>query len=215
MTRKPQFVTLVAVAAALALAACSSSSGGEDTSPSPSPSASPSRKASPSPGSGKPQNIEFDAELSGAYSKMNTAGPDDEITYGYSQLDGYTKINGKSVRVRMQGLFDQAEGSGPLAGFLELRWSDGSTLAFRQTGTVEADKSSNRVEFKADLTAIGGTDDMDAVTGTGTYTGSRKSSSGSTIRIAVHLALQGAPASIVGTAASAIPSSSYAATIEP
>jgi len=147
---------------------------------------------------------------------MSTAGPDKSLTYGYSQLDGYTKINGKQVRVRMQGLADYNEGTGPLTGFIELRWSDGMTLAFRQDGTATYDSAAKNTELKANLTVVGGTGQLAATTGGGSYTGSRKSSSGSSIRLAVQLVLQNAPSMLVGEGGgSATPSASYASTIAP
>lgn len=210
-------ILLVSLAGAVIVAAtsaCAGASSGTESA-SPSPQASKSGSARPSASAGESRNVGFSVDLSQQYSKVSEAGSDGEVSYGYSQLDGYTKINGKSVRVRMQGLMEYNDGSGPLGGFLELRWSDGSTLAFRQNGAATTDAASKRTEYKADLVAIGGTKDLSGTTGTGTFTGSRKSGSSTSIRIAVDLNLQGAPAGLVGNVASAIPSTSYSATIEP
>lgn len=158
--------------------------------------------------------VEFTVELSSQYSKLTTAGPDDSVVYGYRQLDGYTKINDRSVRVRMQGLTDSSEGTGPIGGFLELSWSDGMTLGLRQQGTVTYDSAAKTTDLKADLTVIGGTDEAARTTGSGSYVGSRKSSSSSTIKLAITLALQHPPKAI-GADSTPTPSASYSATIMP
>lgn len=160
--------------------------------------------------------VEFSADLSSQYSKLTTAGPDDSLVFGYNQLDGYTKINGRQVRVRMQGMVDYNEGSGPLTGFVTLRWSDGTELGMRQDGTATYDAAAKSTAFKGNLTVVGGTKQVSGTTGGGTFTGSKRSPSGSSIRIAVTLNLQNAPVMMVGEGGgSPTPSASYSATILP
>lgn len=205
----------VGFAAAALVAGCTAANSGPSTSASPSTSSSSaSPSISPSPTGG--QVVEFSADLSSQYSRLTTAGPDDSLVFGYNQLEGYTKINGKSVRVRMQGVVDYNEGSGPLTGFLTLRWTDGTELGLRQDGSATYDAAAKSTTLKANLTVVGGTRQVSGTTGGGSFTGSRRSSSGTSIRIAVTLNLQGAPTMLVGEdGGSPTPSASYSATILP
>lgn len=209
------FVSVTGLAAVALVAGCSTSNSGPSTSPSSTgSSSSPSSSVSPSPTGG--QVVEFSADLSSQYSRLTTAGPSDSLVYGYNQLEGYSKINGKQVRVRMQGMVDYNEGSGPLTGFLTLHWSDGTELGLRQDGTATYDAAAKSTALKANLTVVGGTRQVSGTTGGGSFTGSKRSTSGSSIRIAVTLNLQGAPAMLVGEdGGSPTPSASYSATILP
>ncbi|MDP3972536.1 MAG: hypothetical protein Q8P61_06475, partial [Candidatus Nanopelagicales bacterium] len=155
------------------VAGCSSSTPAGAPSPEPASTISPSGSPTGKGATGESRAIQFTTEISSAYSRLTTAGPDKEIVYGYTQLEGYTKINGKSVRVRMQGVVDYQDGTGPITGFLELSWSDGSVLALRQEGQAESDPSGKRTDYKADLTVIGGSKDLANTTGNGSWTGSR------------------------------------------
>ena len=208
-------ISLVGLASVALVAGCSTS----NSNPSPSSSSSGSSgstTASPSPSPSGGAVVEFSADLSSQYSRLTTAGPSDSLVYGYTQLEGYSKINGKQVRVRMQGLVDYNEGSGPLTGFLTLRWSDGTELGMRQDGTATYDAAAKSTALKANLTVVGGTRQVGGTTGGGSFTGSRRSTSGSSIRIAVTLNLQGAPTMLVGEdGGSPTPSASYSATILP
>lgn len=205
-------VSTVGLGLTAVLAGCGGGTSG--SSPSPGTTSTASASASPT-AKGETRTVQFTTEVSSKYSRLTTAGPDKEVVFGYNQFEGYTKINGKSVRVRMQGIVDYREGSGPITGFLELIWSDGSVLALRQEGQAESDTTGKRTDYKADVTVIGGSKDLANTTGNGSWTGSRTSSGSSSIRMAVELNLQGAPVAVTGNVASALPTASYSATIEP
>lgn len=167
---------------------------------------------SPSPiATGTP--VKFDTTLTSSYSSLDDVGPKEDLTYGVNVLSGTTTINDHSVRVKMGATIDNSDGTGPLGGFLTLTWSDGTTLGLRQSGTATSDGKDT--DYEAQLEVIGGTEEAEGVTGSGTLVGKRKSGSTS-IKIDVDLSLSNAPESITGAPkAPKAPTQSYNATIAP
>lgn len=189
---------------------CSSGTGAAD--PVGSTSAAPTASASPS-ASGYP--VTFDATLRSAYSKTNKVNKSGDSQYGLNVLEGYTKVSNTNVRVRMLASLDYTDGSGPVGGFLELVWSDGTVLGMRQDGTATTSGSTTNID--ANLAVIGGSGRAQGTTGTGKLTGTRKTSS-TTMTIDVTLDLVNAPEFITGDPESRgtqTPKESYAATIAP
>lgn len=171
--------------------------------------------ASPSPSaSGTP--VKFDVTLRPTYTKTNKVNKGGNSVYGMSILEGYTKVNDTTVHVRMLGTVDTTDGSGPLGGFLEMVWSDGTVLGMRQDGNTTSSGSST-TDFNANLTVIGGSGKAVGTTGTGNLTGTRKGSTTSSVSVNVELNLTGAPELITGdpTSADNAPKQSYSATIAP
>ncbi len=206
---------LVVVGSALALTALAGCSSGKPTAPLPdlSPSA-------PSSTSGVPTNgipVSFKSTLRSTYKKLDTVGPNGSQTYGFNVLEGTTKINDRTVKVRMLGTVDYNNGDGPFGGFLELIWSDGTTIAMRQDGMASLDKATKKTQFSARVDVIAGTKAAVGVDGSGEWTGSRTGSVGTSVAITVNLTLTGAPEALTGIAPGTrpTPTGSYNATIEP
>ncbi len=201
--------------AALALTALAGCSSGKPVAPAPdlSPSA-------PSATSGAPTNgipVSFKSTLRSTYKKLDAVGPNGSQTYGFNVLEGTTKINDRTVKVRMLGTVDYNNGDGPFGGFLELIWSDGTTIAMRQAGMASLDKATKKTQFSAQVDVIGGTKAAVGVDGSGEWTGRRTGSVGTSVAITVNLTLTGAPEALTGLASttSPMPTGSYNATIEP
>lgn len=208
-------VCLSAVALCLGLGLTACSSGGSTSGASSSPTASPSASPSPSK-TGYP--VQFKSTLTSTVTKINNVGKGDSQSYGVQILEGRTQINKAYVRVRMQGTFDYTDKSGPVGGFLELVWSDGTVLGLRQKGQATYDSSSKETSIDADLEVINGSNKAAGTTGTGKLTGTRKGSATSPLTVEVELDLTNAPALITGDESSRgtpTPSSSYSATIAP
>lgn len=200
-----------------ALTGCSSST----SAPTPADTSSNSSSGSPSP---KPSNsypVEFSSTLTSSYSRIVELGTDPTKLYGLNTLDGKTTINESSVSVKMLGTVDYQQSSGPVGGFLELKWSDGTILAFRQSGQATYDASSKKTNYDLQLEVLGASAKANGTTGTGTLTGVRSGkteATGGSTKIDVNLDLVNAPTSITGNAQSRgtpAPSQTYAATIAP
>ena len=159
--------------------------------------------------------------LTSSFSRIVELGTSSTITYGVSTLDGRTTINKSFVGVKMIATFDFKNASGQVGGFLELKWSDGTILVLRQSGTAEYDTKAKETTYDAQLEVVGASSKASGTTGTGTLTGSRSGKTGTTggsIKINVTLNLVNAPSSITGDSksrGSASPSATYTATIAP
>ncbi len=201
------------IVAATGLSACSSSAD--------SPSSSGAGSLSPAPsasGSSTGLVVTFKSTLTSSYNRLSDVGDQDDQTFGINVLDGTTTINDKFVRVRMLGTVDYKNKSGPFGGFLQLTWTDGTTLGMRQQGAATFDSGTKKTAFDAKLEVIGGNKAADGTSGTGALEGSRNGTIGSGVKIKVKLDLTNAPSMITGVAGSRstrTPSQSYAATIEP
>lgn len=215
-TRKSALaLTASGLAAAALLSGCSTGGSSEPTQ---SPSATDaSGSTSPSP-SASGTEVNFSSSLTSVYSSTDTVGPNKSQVYGTNVLTGVTKINDRSVRVRMLGTVDYTDGSGPIGGFLQLTWSDGTTLGMRQEGTAAFDADSKKTKFDATLAVINGSGKASGTSGSGTWTGTRAGTLGSSVKIKVKLNLVGAPSEFTGqpdSGPSDVPSESYSATIAP
>ena len=200
---------LVTVMGLSTASACSSSS---DT---PAPTGSTSATAS---ATGATSQVKFKSSLRSTYSKLNTVGAKKNQIYGVNIFEGTTTINHRLVRVRMLGTVDYQNGSGPLGGFLELVWSDGTVLGMSQDGQAMLDSATKQTALNAKLTVINGSDSAADTSGAGSLVGSRKTALGSNLDITVTLDLVNAPVLITGDSSSResqTPSASYAATIAP
>jgi len=141
----------------------------------------------------------------------------DEQTYGFNILEGSTRINDVYVKVRNLGTVDYTNGSGKFGGFVELIWNDGTTLGMRQDGTATFDEQKESTSFEANLDVIEGSGTTAGTTGSGSWTGTRKSSLGGPVTMKVTLNLVNAPKLITGddNARNPTPTQSYSATIAP
>lgn len=210
-------LTATSLTAATLLSGCSSGSSSEPTQTPSATGTAESTSASPSPSTSGTE-VGFNSNLTSIYSSTDTVGADKNQVYGTNVLTGVTTINDRSVRVRMLGTVDYTDGSGPIGGFLQLTWSDGTTLGMRQQGTAAFDADTKKTAFDATLEVINGSGKAGATTGSGTWTGTRASTLGSSVKIKVKLNLVGAPAQFTGASAAGptdIPSESYSATISP
>ena len=215
-TRRSVVVSVGLIGATtLVLSACSSGGVSEPTQTS-SPIQTET-SASPKPSTtGFP--VTFDATLASVYSRLDDVGQKGAQTYGLNILEGYTKINDSSVRVRMLGTVNYKDDGGHIGGFMTLQWSNVMTIGLSQDGTATMDQATKKTTFEAKLTVINGSGDAIGTTGTGNWTGKRKSTLGSPISINVALDLSNAPQVVTGDSrsrGSQTPSASYAATIEP
>ena len=216
--RRPLTALAIAALGIAALSACGTStaaptaeSGGTSRTPSASPSPNPT---------GFP--VKFSTTVSSKYSKLATVGPNDDKTYGVSVMEGTTTINKQPVRIRMIGSVDYKDSGGPLTGFLELNWPDGTTLALRQEIQASYDSSPNQTSYEGKLEVVGADNKATGTSGTGDLTGSRagktRTVTGGSIKINVSLDLTNAPTSMTGdsrSSGSGKPRETYAATIAP
>lgn len=212
-----------AAGAALAIGALGgcASAGAQEPAPSDTSGAGSETSATPVPSSsGFP--VEFDASLSSSFSRIGQlGGGSDESTYGVATLDGRTTINKRSVSVKDILTADLKDGSGPIGGFLELKWSDGTVLAMRQSGGATYDATDKQTQYEAKLEVIGASQSAKGTTGTGTLTGVKAGKSGTTggsIKIHVTLDLVNAPTDMTGNTKSQGapgPTATYNATIAP
>ncbi len=161
--------------------------------------------------------MSFKATLTSIYKKVESVGPKDSQTFGVNVLSGTTKINDRTVTVRILGTVDYDKGNGPFGGFMELVWSDGTTIGMRQEGKASVDPDTKKTEFSARLDVIAGTKAAVATDGTGEWTGSKSGSTGTSMSISVNLMLTGAPEALTGVPPNSTPtpSTSYNATIAP
>lgn len=201
-SRRAAKIALVAVAAsslAFGVASCSSSSE---------PPPPPSTSAAPSP-TGVP--LSFDVTVSPVVTRDSTIGDGDSQMIGVQIMEGRTIINEYSVKARLMYTMDYTDGSGPIAGFLELVWNDGTTIAMRLVdGKGSTDSDGNTTEVEANLEIINGSEKAAGVSGSGTMQGGRSSSSSSSssLKLNIDLSLIGAPNDITGDQTSESPSAS-------
>ncbi len=210
-------LTATGLTAAALLSGCSSGSSSEPTQTPSATETTGSTSASPSPSTSGTE-VDFTSTLSSVYSSTDTVGADKNQVYGTNVLTGVATINNRSVRVRMLGTVDYTDGGGPIGGFLQLTWSDGTTVGMRQKGTAAFDADTKKTTFDATLEVINGSGKAGGTSGSGTWTGTRASALGSSIKIKVKLNLVGAPSEFTGASASGptdVPTESYSATIAP
>ncbi|MGV1080585.1 MAG: hypothetical protein ACOYD1_12170, partial [Candidatus Nanopelagicales bacterium] len=148
-------LTATGLTAAALMSGCSSGSSSEATQTPSATDTAGSTSASPSP-SASGTEVDFSSTLTSVYSSTDTVGADKNQVYGTNVLTGVATINNRSVRVRMLGTVDYTDGSGPLGGFLQLTWSDGTTMGMRQEGTAAFDADTKKTKFDATLEVING-----------------------------------------------------------
>lgn len=201
--------------AALVLGGCSS--GTDAASDSASPTGGPGQQGQSAQPTGTP--VTFKTSVTSVRSYTNVVGKKnaDQQTYGINVLEGTTRINDVLVKVRNLGTVDYVNGSGKFGGFVELVWSDGTILGMRQDGTATFDEEKKSTSFEADLDVIEGSGTAAGTTGSGSWTGTRKSSLGGAVTMKVTLNLVNAPKLITGddNARNPTPTQSYSATIAP
>ncbi len=134
--------------------------------------------------------LELTADLTSQNKNLHTVGAANEDTYGWNDLVGNATSNGQPVAVELQGNVDYTKGAGPFTGFLTFTFADGSLLALRMQGsaTTTSDGSTN---FQATMGVIGGTGAYANATGSGTFTGSRQGSLGTTVNSTFAITLAG------------------------
>ena len=134
--------------------------------------------------------LELTADLTSQNKNLHTVGATNEDTYGWNDLAGTATSNGQPVAVELQGNVDYTLGAGPFTGFLTFTFADGSVLALRMQGsaTTTSDGSTN---FQATMSVIGGTGAYTSATGSGTFTGSRQGSLGTTVNSTFAITLAG------------------------
>lgn len=204
-------VISLAVAGLLA-AGCSSANSTTEPASSPSPSETATAQV------GEPVTFETSLRSSAPSSYRSTTGPDDSVAYGLNYFTGSTQVNGRTVAVRMFGVVDYVDNSGDFGGFLELRWSDGTKLVFRQDGTADYRENNGSTRFTADLDMIGGSGEAVDTTGSGTWEGRRSGQLGSPVTLTATVYLVDAPEFITGVeppAEPGAPTESYSATVAP
>jgi hypothetical protein len=208
------FAVSIAVISALGLALAGCSSATDTSSDSASPSNEQNESAQPT---GTP--VTFKTTATSVRSWLDVVGKKnaDEQTYGFNVLEGTTRINDVLVRVRNLGTVDYTNGSGKFGGFVELVWSDGTTLGMRQDGTATFDEEKEKTSFEADLNVIDGSGTAAGTSGSGSWTGTRKTSLGGAVTMKVRLNLVNAPKLITGedNSRNPQPTQSYSATIAP
>ena len=208
------FAVSIAVISALGLALAGCSSATDTSSDSASPSNERNESAQPT---GTP--VTFKTTATSVRSWLDVVGKKnaDEQTYGFNVLEGTTRINDVLVRVRNLGTVDYTNGSGKFGGFVELVWSDGTTLGMRQDGTATFDEEKEKTSFEADLNVIDGSGTAAGTSGSGSWTGTRKTSLGGAVTMKVRLNLVNAPKLITGedNSRNPQPTQSYSATIAP
>lgn len=122
-------------------------------------------------------------------SKANTLyeiGADGSQTYGQNILVGEAKVLGESAQVEILGNVDYTKGSGPFFGFLSVRWSDGSSVAFRMDGQAKRGTDGSSA-LRAALRHIGGSGRYVDSNAAAKFTGSRAAAVGSPITIELTL----------------------------
>jgi len=198
--------------AGLVLAGCSS--GTDATSDSASPSGDQTQSAQPAG-----TEVTFKTNVTSVRAYTNVVGKKkaDQQTYGINVLEGTTRINDVLVKVRNLGTVDYTNGSGKFGGFVELVWSDGTTLGMRQDGTATFEEEAEKTTFDAALEVIEGSNAAAGTSGSGSWKGTRKSSLGGAVAMKVTLNLVNAPKLITGedNTRNPTPTQSYAATIAP
>lgn len=208
------FAVSIAVISALGLALAGCSSATDTSSDSASPSNEQNESAQPT---GTPVTFRTTATSVRSWTDVVGKKNADEQTYGFNVLEGTTRINDILVRVRNLGTVDYTNGSGKFGGFVELVWSDGTTLGMRQDGTATFDEEKEKTSFEADLNVIDGSGTAAGTSGSGSWTGTRKTSLGGAVTMKVRLNLVNAPKLITGedNSRNPQPTQSYSATIAP
>ena len=131
--------------------------------------------------------IVLPAELVVTSRDIATVGPNALNTIGTVAQEGSGILEGvggslSGVRAKLNAtfLFTYLSGNGTWNGIMTMTFSDGSTISGVMSGATIATKAGGAV-FGGTISVVGGTGIYKAVTGgTGTYTGSRSSSLGST-----------------------------------
>jgi hypothetical protein len=141
-------------------------------------------------GTGTP--IHLSANLDSQARTLLTAGPAGSLTYGWNHLVGTATLDGQPVTVDMLGSVNYTRGSGPFSGFITFTFVDGSKLAATMQGAAQASPDNADTAVAATLGVFGGTGRYEAVTGTGTFSGSRTAALGTTVASTFDLRLQGA-----------------------
>ncbi|NQU36779.1 MAG: hypothetical protein HQ526_04180, partial [Actinobacteria bacterium] len=176
--RSRHIVIAVAAVSTVGLVLAGCSSGTDAASDTASPSAQPTQSATPA---GTP--VAFKTTVTSVRSWTDVVGKKDadQQTYGFNVLEGSTRINDVYVKVRNLGTVDYTNGSGKFGGFVELVWNDGTTLGMRQNGTATFDENKEKTTFEADLDVIEGSGTTAGTTGSGKWTGTRKTSLGGSV----------------------------------
>ena len=184
MLRRIATTTALLALATFAFAACSTSPSLSSGSTQPSvsanatPAAVPSVNVSPT---GDVTTMTFKSPLASLAKNLHTAGPHDEITYGWNNLVGPANINGDPARVDLQGSVWYVTGTGPWSGFFTITFSDGSTLGLNVLEASATKDPTGVTAFAGRLVVIGGTGRWVNATGSGSLTGSRAGAIGSPI----------------------------------
>lgn len=198
--------------AGLLAAGCSSADSMSEPTNSPSPTETATAPV------GNAVTFETSLRSSTPSTYRSTTGPDDSVAYGLNYFTGSTQINDRTVSVRMYGVVDYVDNSGDFGGFLELRWSDGTKLVFRQDGKADYRENNGSTRFTAELDMIGGSGEAVDTTGSGTWEGRRSGQLGSPVTLTATVYLVDAPEFITGVeppAEPGAPTESYSATVAP
>jgi len=136
--------------------------------------------------------LQVTADLESQSRTLHTVGADGSVTYGWNQLVGTATVDGQAVGVELLGNVNYVKGRGPIFGFVTFTFADGSTLGVQFQGAATFPSISDVTNFAATLGVIGGTGRYASATGTGTFTGSRDATLGTTVTATFDLAIAGA-----------------------
>lgn len=112
---------------------------------------------------------------------LHTAGATGAITYGWNLLTGTATVDGQPVTLEMLASVDYVSGSGTFSGFITFTFADASTLGVRMQGLATASADGSVTTFSSTLGVIGGTGSYATTTGSGTFTGERRTALGGNV----------------------------------
>jgi hypothetical protein len=126
------------------------------------------------------------ASLTSERTELATVGPGAQRVFGWNMLTGQGVLLGQPVQVRVQGVVEYINGSGPFGGFLRLIAEDGSELAFTLDGQAT---EGDRTKLRGRLDLIGATGSYEPIVAVGSFEATRDNVVGATVEAVVELTL--------------------------
>ncbi|CAB5026696.1 MAG: hypothetical protein F2881_10565 [Actinobacteria bacterium] len=176
----PRILVAVALVGTFALAGCGAASSSTSSTSSPTvPTVSvPSVSLAPT---GSAREVTFTTVFASKNRRVAEVGPDNQIAYGWNDLDGPTTFEGQPATVEFQGSIWFVNGSGPFSGFVTITLEDGSSLGTNVAGEASLDPTTKATSFSGRITVIGGTGAYVNSSGAGSWTGLREGAVGDAV----------------------------------
>jgi hypothetical protein len=125
--------------------------------------------------------VHMETTLTSQSSTPHQVGAAAEKIYGWNLLTGVTMVDDQPVGIEMLASVNYVSGNGQFSGFITFTYADGSTLGASMQGSALLDPATGDTAFAATLGVIGGTGTHATTSGSGMFTGTRRSALGGAV----------------------------------